>query len=114
MICERVVPVSKLSIALAAASMLSFAAFCASGAQFSVEDESFVVDASQTNLAEIKAGHLALQKGELPNIKRLGQVLVTDHAKSQDQLRQIAQRQGFSLRKLPVRSRNRWQTSFRS
>jgi putative membrane protein len=60
-------------------------------AQISPQDERFVMDAAQTNIAEVDAGHMAVQKGTSPAIKQLGETLIADHARAEDQLRQIAQ-----------------------
>jgi putative membrane protein len=85
-----------LSIALTTASVVCLATFT-QAAQISPPDEQFFTDAAQTNIAEVDAGHLAVQKGTSPAVKQLGQTLIADHTRAQDQLRQIAQQKGLQL-----------------
>ncbi len=87
---------NKLSLALAAAGLLGFAAG-ASAAQLSQQDETFVKKAAQTNLAEIQAGQMAEEKGTTTAVKQLGQAMIADHTKMNDELKQLAQQQGFSV-----------------
>jgi putative membrane protein len=89
-----------LMIALAGASVLCLATHTWA-AQLSPQDERFVTDAAQTNIAEVGAGHLAAQKGTSPAIKQLGQTLITDHTRAEDQLHQIAQQKGLQLPDTP-------------
>jgi putative membrane protein len=89
-----------LTIALAAASVVCLATF-SQAEQMSPQDEHFVADAAQTNIAEVNAGHLAVQKGTSPAIKQLGQTLITDHTRAEDQLQQIAQQKGLQLPDTP-------------
>ena len=87
----------KFSIALAAAGLIGFAAGAASAAQLSQQDQDFVKQAAQGGLEEIQSGQMAEQKGASQAIKQLGQTLVTDHTMMNEQLKQIAQQQGFTL-----------------
>jgi putative membrane protein len=87
----------KFSIALAAAGLIGFAAGTASAAQLSQQDQDFVKQAAQGGLEEIQSGQMAEQKGASQAIKQLGQTLVTDHTMMNEQLKQIAQQQGFTL-----------------
>lgn len=86
----------KLPIALAAASLIGFAA-AASAAQLSPQDQQFVKQAAQGGMEEIQSGQLAEQKGASPAVKQLGQTLVTDHTMMNDQLKQVARQQGFEV-----------------
>ncbi len=94
---------SKLPIALVAAGLIGFTAGQASAARLSQQDETFIKHASRTNLAEIQEGNLAMQNGATQSVKQMGQTLVTDHTQAEDQLRQIAQQEGFSLPQSPSR-----------
>ena len=89
-----------LTIALATASVVWLATH-AQAAPISPQDQQFVIDAAQTNIAEVGAGKLALQKGTSPAIKQLGQTLITDHTRAEDQLQQIAQQHGLQLPQTP-------------
>jgi len=86
----------KLSIALAAAGLVGFAG-AAGAAQLSEQDQDFVKQAAQAGMEEIQSGQMAEQKGASQAIKQLGQTLVTDHTMMSEQLKQIAQQQGFTL-----------------
>ncbi len=87
----------KLPFALAAATLIGLAAGAASAAQLSPQDEQFVKQAAQGGMGEVQAGQLAEEKGASPAVKQLGQTLVTDHTTMNNQLKQIAQQQGFTL-----------------
>ena len=86
----------KLSIALAAASLVGLAGG-AGAAQLSAQDQQFVEQAARAGLEEVQSGQLAEQKGGSQAIKQLGQTLVSDHTMMNEQLKQIAQKQGFTL-----------------
>ncbi len=95
---------TRLSLALVTAGLIGFTAGQASAAtQLSRQDQNFIRQASQTNLAEINEGHLAVDKGGSETVKQLGQTLITDHTQAEDQLRQIAQQQGFQVPQSPSR-----------
>jgi putative membrane protein len=87
----------KLPIALAAASLIGFAASAASAAQLSAQDEQFVRQAAQGGMEEVQAGRMAQQQGGSQDVKQMGQVMVADHTLANNQLKQIARQQGFSL-----------------
>ena len=89
-----------LTIALATTAVFCLATYTRA-AQISPQDERFVTSAAQTNIAEVEAGRLAVQKGTSPAVKQLGQTLIADHTRAQDQLRQIAQQQGLRLPNTP-------------
>jgi putative membrane protein len=67
----------------------------ASNASF--DKEEFIKDAAQGGMMEVNLGQLATQKGQDPAVKELGQRLVTDHSKANDELKQIAQKEGITL-----------------
>jgi putative membrane protein len=87
----------KLPLALAAAGLIGFAAGTAGAAQLSAQDQQFVKQAAQGGLEEIQSGQAAEQRGASPAVKQLGQTLVADHTMMDNQLKQIAQQQGFTL-----------------
>ncbi|MEP6662448.1 MAG: DUF4142 domain-containing protein [Verrucomicrobiota bacterium] len=57
----------------------------------------FIKKAAQGGMMEINLGKVATQHGEDPAVKELGQTLVTDHSKANEQLKAIAQRKGVDL-----------------
>lgn len=68
----------------------------------SASDRRFVAGAGTSNLAELKVAKLALDRGSSQQIKELAQMLIDDHTKAGDQLRQIAQQEAFSLPSEPT------------
>ncbi|HEX5424435.1 MAG TPA: DUF4142 domain-containing protein [Candidatus Acidoferrales bacterium] len=57
----------------------------------------FAKKAAQDDLAEIKMGTLAQQKGGTPAVRDFGQRLVRDHTKNLDELKSVAQQQNITL-----------------
>jgi putative membrane protein len=68
----------------------------------SAGDHKFVEEAGTSNLAELKVAKLALDRGSSTQVKDLAQQLIDDHTKAGDQLKQIADEQGFSLPSEPT------------
>jgi putative membrane protein len=64
---------------------MGFAAF-----GLSKSETSFVTKAAGGNLAEIKLGQLATQKGTDPKVKDFGNQMVNDHTKANNDLKPIA------------------------
>ena len=59
--------------------------------------KAFLKKAAEINLAEVEMGKLAEQKGNNQAVKDFGKRMVDDHTKAQDQLEQIAKREGVIL-----------------
>ena len=53
-------------------------------------DQNFVEDLSYAGMAEIELGRLATQRGSHAEVKRFGQMMIDDHTKAGDELKQIA------------------------
>jgi putative membrane protein len=60
-------------------------------------DARFIAEAARGNEAEIELGQLAQQKAQSPEVKSLAQRLVTDHTRANQQLKQLAQKEGVSV-----------------
>lgn len=45
-----------------------------------VDEQSFITEAVQGNLAEVRLGELALQRAENPNVRKFGETLRQDHS----------------------------------
>ena len=60
-------------------------------------DALFAVNVADGGMLEIKAGELAQANAELPVIKNLGKMMVDDHSKLADQLKQIAMANNITL-----------------
>ena len=60
-------------------------------------DKKFVEEAAQGGMAEVQFGQLAAQKAQTSEVKQFGQKMVDDHAKANDQLKQVAASKGITL-----------------
>lgn len=63
----------------------------------------FMLQAARTNLAEIAAGHLGMQRGNDLSVRQYAQRLVQEHTVLQARLQEIAQARGIALPQLPSR-----------
>lgn len=52
----------------------------------------FVDAMAVAGMAEVRLGNLALQRAASPDVKAFGQMMVKDHAKANDELKQVASR----------------------
>jgi putative membrane protein len=60
-------------------------------------DSSFVNEAAIGGMAEVELGKLASTKGANPEVKKFGQMMVTDHSKANDELKALATKKGWKL-----------------
>jgi putative membrane protein len=60
-------------------------------------DEKFARDAAEGNLAEVKLGQLAEEKGQNPEVKKFGKRMVEDHSKANEELKQVGTQEGINL-----------------
>lgn len=60
-------------------------------------DISFMKDAAEGGLDEVKLGQLAQQKGASDKVKMFGQRMVTDHSKANNELQMLAQQKNITL-----------------
>ncbi len=61
------------------------------------KDAQFLVDAASINLEEIQLGQLAQTKSTDAEVKRIGQMMVTDHTKSLNEVKALAARKGVQI-----------------
>ena len=54
------------------------------------QEQTFVKEATQGGLAEVQMGRLAAQKGQSQEVRQLGQKLVQDHSKANQELKLLA------------------------
>jgi putative membrane protein len=59
-------------------------------------DQAFVKEAIEGDMAEVKMGELAQQKGQSQDVKQLGQMLQQDHSQHLQQAQQMAQQLGVT------------------
>jgi putative membrane protein len=64
--------------------------------QMSERDQKFVKCAAEAGVKEVKLGELAASKGSSPEVRNLGQSMVTDHTKANRELAAIASKKGIS------------------
>lgn len=62
----------------------------AAGPAGAATDEGFVTNAAIGGMYEVEAGRIAAQRSTNPEIKALGQRMVTDHPKANDELKPVA------------------------
>jgi len=64
-------------------------------------DKAFVTGATQSNLAEIAAGKIALAKSSSTTVKTLGKQFIDDHTKANAMLAKVAHAQGLTMPMTP-------------
>jgi putative membrane protein len=67
------------------------------GGTLAAQDATFVQQAGQSGMAEVRIGQLAAKNGQSEAVKQYGQKLVTDHTKANQELKQIATSKGASV-----------------
>ncbi|MEV0969426.1 DUF4142 domain-containing protein [Microtetraspora glauca] len=69
----------------------------------SEQDRTFLIEAHQGNLAEIRAGRLAESKATTASLRQLGTRLIKDHTKLDTKVRQVAKEVGVQLPREPTK-----------
>lgn len=69
----------------------------ANSAVISSADRKFFLAAAEGGMAEVEAGKLAQQHGQSDKVKEIGNTLVEDHTKANQELKQIAAEQGIDV-----------------
>jgi len=59
--------------------------------------ETFIRNAAEGNMAEVKLGQLAEQKGQNPEVKKFGERMVQDHSKANEELKKVADQEHINL-----------------
>jgi putative membrane protein len=86
----------KIVTFMAGAALMAIAG--AAGAEsLSKSDQTFVNKAAMGGMAEVATGQIAAQQGATDGVKQFGQMMVTDHTKANDQLKQIASTKGITI-----------------
>lgn len=63
----------------------------------SSDDRKFVMDAAKGGMLEVEAGRLASQNGSSDAVKQLGERLVQEHTKANEELKALADSKGITL-----------------
>ncbi|MCD6019201.1 MAG: outer membrane protein-like protein [Bacteroidetes bacterium] len=66
-------------------------------AQVSDRDRKFVKETIECGLYEVKLSNLALIKSPTPQVKILAKTIVDDHAKSDNELKELAEKKGIAV-----------------
>jgi putative membrane protein len=64
-------------------------------------DASFYKNAAEAGIAEVAAGQQAVQKADNQKVKDFGQMMVTDHTKANDELKDLAATKNIKLPTTP-------------
>jgi putative membrane protein len=62
-----------------------------------IGDRAFTERAAASNLAQVKLGQLALEKAESPTVKQLGQRMIDDHTKANQELKSLADKESLPM-----------------
>ena len=81
---------------LALASALALSGLHAQNSKGSKADEPFLKQAMQGDMAEVKMGQLAQQKGANDKVKQFGQMLESDHSQNLEKAKSVAQEIGMT------------------
>src|SRR6476469_2836528 len=68
-------------------------------ASLSQKDKSFMKEAAEGGMMEVEMGKMAQQKGKSADVKKIGNTMVADHSKANNELMSIAQKKGVDLSK---------------
>jgi putative membrane protein len=60
------------------------------GSAVSAGDRAFVDDLTIANMAEVELGRMAMERAASPEVKKFGDMMVKDHSKAGEELKQIA------------------------
>lgn len=66
-------------------------------ATLTTRDTDFIAKAAIGGMAEVQEGQLATEQGASSDVKKYGATMVVDHNKANDQLKTLAQRNGWKL-----------------
>ncbi|MFJ2031605.1 DUF4142 domain-containing protein [Streptosporangium sp. NPDC087985] len=80
------------------------------GTRVSAQDQQYLIQAHQGNLAEIAAGHAAKTKGKSKEVRSIGAIMVADHTKLDNKLKKVAERYKVTL---PTQATARQQAKYK-
>jgi putative membrane protein len=68
-----------------------------SGGQLDSQDRDFMMTAAKGGMMEVHMGQMAAKQGQSADVKRLGNLMVADHTKANNQLMSLAGTKGVKL-----------------
>ena len=66
-------------------------------AQLSDDDKDFMMKAAKDGMREVHMGQMAQKQGKSAEVKKLGNMIVSDHTKANNELTALAKRKGVTL-----------------
>ena len=67
------------------------------GDAISAGDRDFVEDMTIGGMAEVELGRMAMERGASPEVKQFGDMMVKDHSKAGDELKQVAMQHSIPM-----------------
>lgn len=65
--------------------------------ELSESDHEFLISAAQSGLTEIEGSRIALESDPSPEVRAFAQKMIDEHTRANEELRQLADRKGFTL-----------------
>ncbi|WP_277374713.1 DUF4142 domain-containing protein [Pseudomonas sp. AA-38] len=91
-------PFKPLSLlALLALALFAVGSLQAADQVEAIDTEDFVEEASAKGIAEIEAAKLALEKARSEDVKGFAQMMIDDHGRANQQLKELAQRKNLDV-----------------
>ena len=90
----------KFLLALAFLGIVGLVASCTkedNNSLFSMSNQDFITQAASSNLFEVAAGNLAVQKSGNANVKAYGEHMKTDHTQATTEMSTLANQKGWSI-----------------
>ncbi|MGY3212371.1 DUF4142 domain-containing protein [Mucilaginibacter sp. HD30] len=88
---------TKILIGLAFLVFVSLVTSCKKDNNYQMANQTFVTQASSSNMFEIEAGNLAVQKGVNADVKAYGNHMVTDHGTAATEMASMANQKGLTI-----------------
>lgn len=67
------------------------------GGELAEADRDFLENAAQSGLAEVEGSRIALDSDPSPEVRAFAQKMIDEHTRANEELRQLADRKGFTL-----------------
>jgi putative membrane protein len=93
----KTLTIGGLALGLSAGAAMAQSTLTPSKEAITPADQTFVTKAAQGGLAEVELGKLAEQNAGSPRVKAFGERMVRDHGQANQQLQEIAQKQGIQI-----------------